>query len=655
MPIDFDSLVARKGWGPESWQSKPPTDAWGTKASVGSWPDLERILSLPRRALESDGTERAEALIDIMTARFARPIHRNCRCAQLDPERHREEGCITRLRLIQAMALREIGICGGLLGPIGVGHGKTLIDLLAVLAFTAVGVTKCALIVPPKLIPQLEKDYEYYGQHFKMPQIIVHGSTFSNTCQRMMNTVHLERGAPEVHVISYNRVSRKEGTDWLQNVLKPHAVIADECHKLRNISTTASGARVARYMDANRHVRFVGMSGSLTSKKLQDMLHLAGWALRGGSPLPIDPECGADVARAVNPSDDPADPGPWLQLAEPGEHFRDAFRRRIVETLGVVTTSTASIDTVLEIDERVPPPIPHNIAEELKRGRGLLPGQEGPQRPDGEELVDALAIQRNALQLASGFYYRWIFPRCEFPRDIPLVDTWRARRGNFLREVREKLKAREEHLDSELLCRYAAERFHGLRPKDKGLPTWNSRHLLPWLEVKDTVYYETDTVWLSDWLVHDTIAWAQEHRGIVWFDHSAFGERVAKLSGLPYFGAGADAKARLLGDAKRGIVGEDGSRSVICAIKAHGTGTNGLQHRFSKALIANPQSTPEGWEQPIGRLHRPGQSAAIVNQFFYAHTEEMRKLVSNALRAAYYVEGILGSPQKIVSTLTLSE
>lgn len=960
-PINFDTLVSPAGFAPQAWQSKAPTDAWGNKGAVGYSEDVARVLQLGRRIPELDGTERAQAIIDVMTERFARPIHRNCKCATIDPDRHREEGCITRLRLVQAITLREIAICGGALGAVGTGHGKTLIDLLAPLAYGAVGIRKCLLLVPPKLVQQLQLDYEYYGQHFKMPQIVVHGTDFVNTCTRMMDTVHLDRDAPELHVMSYTKISLKESTDWLEKVLKPQAILADECfpgetlvitdegslpiaeivengrgrralsfntetsayvwrditkrlkrdgqkrlvrvehehgsfvctedhkiwtadgdyvparslttgrtlvraplpevreellhkkqrkdngtlllsivrcqpraegqevaeeiggeeseaewdrcglaratrdlecsearkdlpgagrereadeaatmsacgarstrgrngardtdtrsaralpelagqlqgrpgvpgceisdrdrrqntsdqevevsrqaqdgdsrlsrvvgvafleqgnargngsscsgdpvydltvegehnyfadgilvsncHKLRNITTTATGSRVARYMDQNRGTRFVGLSGSLTSKKLQDMTHLAGWALRGGSPLPLDPETSADLARAVNPSDEPADPGPWLGVCAPGESFRDGFSRRIIETLGFISTSTSSIDTPLRIDERPAPPIPESIVHALKMGRGLLPEQQGegggPQRPDGEELVDAFAIQRNALQLACGFYYRWIFPRCTFPRDIPLVEDWRMKRGALMREIRDKLKARDEHLDSELLCRYAAERYHGLRDKHKGLPLWNSRHLLPWYEVKDKVYYETETVWLSDFLVDDAIAWAREAPGVIWYQHGAFGERVERKSMLqggahiPLFGAGEDAKERLLGNHEKGYRGEDGSRSVLLALKALGTGTNGLQHRFGRALIANPSSSAEGWEQPIARLHRPGQNRPAVDTYFYMHTDEMRKIVSDALKAAFYVQGILRNPQKIVMSLRL--
>lgn len=128
---------------------------------------------------------------------------------------------------------------------------------------------------------------------------------------------------------------------------------------------------------------------------------------------------------------------------------------------------------------------------------------------------------------------------------------------------------------------------------------------------------------------------------------------MARLSGLPLFGGGKDAKVALLGDPERGIRGEDGSRSIICSIKAHGTGTNGLQHRFSKAHLLNPMSDPTGWEQVLARLVRIGQKAPEVVVDYYAHTPEIRDHLTRALRAALYVEGSLGSKQKIVGTLKI--
>lgn len=598
--IDFDTLVAPKGVGPAPDQSRPPHEAWNSGPPVLMSADVRRVLALPYRELELDGTERAEAIIDTETARVSRNTKR-CRCAQIDPERHRDEGCIARLRLVQALALREIAICGGLLGPIGVGHGKTLIDWLAAFAFqrASANYNKFVLLVPPGLVAQLLSDYRYIGQHFQMPQAIFHGHPYVNTLIKMDHEVPLERGAPEVHVVPYSRLSRPEATAWLETALRPDGIIADEAHKLRNVKT-ATGSRVKRWMDDHPATRFAGWSGSITSKKIQDYAHLAAWALRGGSPLPLDPETTDDWGRALNPTNnpdrDPAEPGPLLKLCNPGEPLLDAWRRRVIGTLGVVTTNAPATDCELELYEAKAPVIPETVREALRLVRGEVPDKTA-QRPDGEELVDALAMARVATQIACGFYYKWIYPRCEFPRDTQLVLDWLEARKEWFCEVRGKLKRLGEHMDSPRLVQNAAERFYGDRPRHKGLPEWRSEHWPRWRDIRGQVYYETEVVWVDDYLVRDVITRMRAQPMIVWYEHGAFGERVCQDSGLPMFGGGKDAKLALLGDAARGIPGEDGSRSVLCSIKAMGTGTNGLQHRFHEAMIPVPMSMPDGWEQ----------------------------------------------------------
>jgi len=511
-----------------------------------------------------------------------------------------------------------------------------MIDLLAPLALTAVGVKHVVLLVPPGLATQLVGDYLHVGQHFHVPQIVFHGVSYDNT-GRGSDDVPLEPGAPVMHVVPYSRLSRPESTTWLEQQLRPDAIVADECHKLRNVKT-ATGARVDRYMREHPTTLFVGLSGSMTSRTLRDYDHLARWALRGGSPLPLDPEVTVDWCRALDPSDNPAEPGPLIEaLCDPGEHVVDGFRRRLAETLGVVTTTAPPVDVLLEIDERPAPPIPPVVEEALASVRGFV-------RPDGEELVDALQVAKCACEVAAGFYYKWVFPRCQFPRDESLVEEWRDARKEWHREVREKLQRAEEHLDSPKLCQNAAERAHGERPPHRGLPTWQARTWARWRGVRDKIYHETRTVRLDDYLVRDVVAWAKQATGIVWYEHHAFGEWVAEQSGLPIYGGGPNGGGLL---DETGRIRESGDRSVILSIRAHGTGRNGLQERYSRALLPNVPASPDAWEQVLGRLHRIGQRASSVQTWFYRHTKELRSHVDKALQAAIYVEGTMGSVQKL--------
>lgn len=637
MPIDLTKMVAQPGVAPYKTQVRAPREAWGNRPAVGRSEELTRVLAMPRRTPELEGTPRAEAIIDQQTARYTRGP-RVCRCATIDPGRHAGEGCITRFRFVQAWALRELAIVGGLGGMIGVGHGKTLLDLLAPFAFlehmraSDPNVNPesllVVLLVPPRLAKQLVDDYDYLGEHWQMPSMVIQGRP---------NDDRLRPGVPKLQVMPYSRLMRPEATDWMRRV-KPHAIISDECHKLRN-RDSATVSRVERFMKENPGTRAAVWSGSITSNSVTNHAHLFDWALGPGSPLPRTKDVVRSWSTAIDPSKNPADPGALLDgliasgFCRPGESLYTGLRRRQCETLGVVTTSSSSSDCDLEILERQAPPVPDKLQALIKKALAFV-------RPDGEELVTALQAVECACTIACGFHYRWIFPHNEFPRDEQLVLTWMMRRALFFQELRGKLQHRQEHLDSPELAIRAAQRAYGQRPRDRNLPEWKSQMWLPWCEIKDQVRPEQDSVWLDDFLVDDAAAWAREHQGIVWFQYTPFGRRLAQKHKLPYYGAGEDARTALLA--------EDGSRSVLASLDAHGIGTNGLQFKFHEQLYPNLPGGGDMWEQSLGRLRRPGQKASVVRAWFHMHTRELRRRVRNALRAAYYVEGTTPMQQQIL-------
>lgn len=524
--------------------------------------------------------------------------------------------CIETLRYSQAWALSEIGEAGGLLGSIGVGDGKTILELLAIFPLR---VKLALLLVPPSLVDQLIDDYLHLGQHFHVPSLVVHGTDWTS----------IRKGMPVLHVFAYSRLSRHEATDFLKQ-LRPEAIIADECDKLRH-ADTATTSRVLRYFAAHPETKFCGWSGSITDSSIKDYAHLAALALRERSPLPLDPEIVEEWSRALDPVEFRAPPGALLKLCDPGESVFDGYRRRFTETLGIVVTKTATIDAELAIEERCVGTVPESISTMLNDVRSTWV------RPDGEELVDALSVARACRELACGFYYRWIFPRGE---PFALILEWLEARKQWHRELRRKLARREEHLDSPLLCLKAAQRYYD--PEYEGCkPRWESQTFNRWIEVKSQVKPETEAVRVDDYLVRDATAWATEHAGIIWYEHRAFGEWIAEFSGLPFYGPGKKAA--------RAIVKESGDRSIIASIKSHGRGRDRLQYRFNDQLVANPPSSAALWEQLLGRLFRTGQESKNIRALFYRHTPELRAYVDKALARADYIESTMGSEQKIRS------
>ena len=624
MAIDVTDMLADPNFAPKAWQvsTAPKTRGGWSKPPVGDSLDLRRILQLPRRDVVVPGSVKSEALIQHMTDRY-RVDRGPCRCVQIIRERGAApRPCITRLRHAQAWALFEMAIEGGLLGPIGVGHGKTLLDILAPIAIPNTRVA--LLLVKPSLLDQLIAEYRLVAQHWRVPQLVVHGRDFATP----------QTNEPVLHALSYNKLSRPEATAFM-SALAPDLVISDELQYLRH-PDTATTSRVLRRFAAAPSTRFVGWSGSMTEASIKDYAHLSTMALQLKSPLPIDPETVSDWARALDASDSPAPAGALFALCRDGEHVRDGFRRRLNETRGVVSAYEPAIDAELQITEREAPDVPQVILDALDDLRCA------DIRPDGADVADPFEKYRIAIQLACGFYYRWKFPRGE-PLGVRL--TWLSTRREWYAELRKKLGSRAEHMDSEKLCTLAAMRGWGDIPNEHNLPEWKPRSWPEWQRVKPTVVVETEPVFLDDYLARDAATWALNNRGIVWYQHAAFGTWVAKLSGLPLHGGGPGAGERL---AK-----ETGARSIVASLKAHGTGRDGLQHIYDDQLVANPPPSAQMWEQMLGRLHREGQRSACVRARYYAHTNELRRLVATALNRADYLAETTGAQQKIGASIKL--
>lgn len=661
--IKLTDLYAQPGYAPTQFQVVAPQmfNAFSQSAAkppVRPSEDLTRVLALPRRPVVEIGSPRAHALVRMMTARFARPRTDACRCGK--PREHGgfERECITTLNLTQAWALYELGCVQGLLGPIGVGHGKTILDILSVLAMMPPDEPdprryEAVLLVPPTLVEQLITEYLLLAEHFRVPSLAVHGR----------DEAYEAEGAPVLHVLPYSRLQRPESTVLLKRI-RPRAIIADEVHCLRNRDAVRTH-RVISYFNEFPDTRFAGWTGSITDSSIADYAHLSRLALRYQSPLPLNKEVIKEWASALDPKSDwPADPGSLLEgliatgCQLPGEHVHSGFHRRLVETEGVVTTTTAAISAELIVTERDAPGMPPHLAVMLDVVR------EEMRRPDGEELLTPLDVARCARELACGFYYRWRYPRGE-PED--LIEEWFKARKLWRCELRDQLspERRREHMDSPFLCQLAAMRAWGDLPsgviwaddvdEETGevtkrqvdtshLPEWRAMHWPRWRKVKDLVKPETEAVRVDDYLARDAAAWALENRGIVWYEKTEFGRWVSEISGLPRYGGGPSAGG-LLDDS--GHIRERGDRSIILSTKAHGTGRDGLQRLFYTQLVANPPSSATTWEQLLGRLHRIRQQAPRVFAEFYCHTEELQASYHQAKSRALYVQNTIGAAQKL--------
>jgi hypothetical protein len=610
--------------------------------------DLIRIAALPRRQPLDLNSIEAKAMVEYVMGKYAKP-NNACKCAQIDRQvALGNRTCIKRLLPIQAWALYEIGIVKGLVGAIPVGAGKTLLSVMSALALDE---SLALLLVPPNLIDQLIIDYQLIDQHFKVPSIIVHMAGNKDWRRLIPHT-------PLLHVLPYSLLQGKNNSDWIDK-LAPKAIIADEVDGLADLGS-ARTKRIVRYFagsermtDAQRaersRTKFCCWTGTIADKSITEFAHLAAYALKDKSPLPLDQNTVLEWARCVDAVPNPSPAGALQLLCNPGENPKQAFGRRMRETMGFIVTGTSEVKKPGSIEivghqilERQAPPLPDVIEEALAKVRNF-------QRPDtlagskhDEELVEAMEQAKYAQQVACGVFYRFVYPRQE---PDSLIDEWFAARKDWHKEQRYKLFKSEEFLDSPGLLEDAAKRYwktdevamhnkHGVP-----YPEWKSETWRRWREIKDQVQPQSKAYRLHDYLVRDAIEWATNKPGIVWYQMNEFAQWMHELSGLPIHngGKGADDKLRR----------EDGKRSILASVKGNHRGRNGLQYLFTRQLLTQIFASSKVGEQLFGRIHRQGQKGDVSTEV-YLHTPEIRKSFDQALMRAKFNNTIFNQKHKII-------
>ncbi|MDP2607267.1 MAG: DEAD/DEAH box helicase family protein [Deltaproteobacteria bacterium] len=541
---------------------------------VASW-ELQRIEKLPRRILD---------LNDI---------------PDLSPLFVRERSPY-RLWPIQSAALIEAAAQNGLFAPIRAGAGKTLIGLLLPEALDS----DCAVyLVKPSLKRQLIRELdEFYCKHFLIPR-------------------------DRLHIVSYHELSDAE-TDDILDELNPDAIIADEAHCLKNPKSVRTG-RFLRFMEEHPQCRFAGMSGTMTTRSLKEYSHLAELALHKNSPVPKSYQELRAWSGALDAK--PAElfePGALLRFCNEDETPRQGFHRRLVETPGVVGTSEAETGSSLlmrPIQIKIPSQITEMIADLLHTWKLVDEAHDFI-----DEITEATVLAAYRRQLSSGFYYVWDWPNTGIDRE------WMTARANWNREVREKRKRPVAGMDSPLLLERAAERMHkwveeGSKPPQPA-KCWDSAYWPEWRLFKDQPKPPTIPVWIDDFIVRASIVWAkkQDKKAIIWYEHRAVGEALAKH--FPFYGPGADADLAT-------------EPVIVCSIEAQGTGKN-LQHQYSRNLFTSFAPSGSKLEQLMARTHRPGQpeDEVICDYFQHTCTESLERIMDDD---APYVQESMGQLQRV--------
>ena len=485
-------------------------------------------------------------------------------------------------------------------------------------------------------------------EHFHVPSIIFDRSDVGG---------YIVPGMPVIHFRPYSLLSNPKSTAMLEE-LRPDTIIADECHRVSRRGNSNS-QRLLRYMREHNaeNVRLCAWSGTLTKKSICDVSHLSAFALGLGSPYPIRDDEAEAWSRVVDPSPLPdrtsstaramkrafgrAGADRIFETGFTDGGIREGLQKRINETPGVISTKGSSASAAIYMHERKIEKIPEIVKKALAGVR------QDAVRPDGEELVEAFEVARCAREVASGFHYFWFYPEYaaakmdeKRAKVVAKIEAWFAARKAYGKDLRAKLLHPEVHLDSPKLCANAAERAWRVPAYDGDLPIWKCATWPEWRDIKDTVLHESRTAWLDDYLAQDAVAWGREHRGIIWYQNNAFGRRVAEILGVPCHGGGPGAEAA--------IMAEDGSRSIVASVKAHGAGRDGLQLKFSEQLIAEIPSSNAIFEQLLGRLCRDGQPEDAVQTWLPLHVSENKDALRAAMREAEFVEQVTGNLQLLL-------
>ena len=485
------------------------------------------------------------------------------------------------LRPIQVEALHTLARYQGGFLSIGVGHGKSWI---ACLAGMAMGKRLAIVLAPARTLPQLQREYARLAVAYNVSDTVF---------------------------LSYGQVSQQDGQERLRRILgqvdpREACVVLDEAHKVRN-RKAARTRRLLRFLIKRPELRVVVMSGTLLGAKIEHSAHLAEIALRDLSPLPrhkLDPWMRVMSPDMQGSKEDHQHLKPladWHKVVIPprssayelfrdaaADHcLRDAFRERVRDADGVVVSSDVSCPASLYVSWSRP----RVDCFELDEAQATV---TMGMRPDGEVLMAPSDVARCRRQLSLGFYLTWDWP------DGVVDHDWLAARAAWGRAVRRELEQHDrEGYDSPMLIYMHQSRRFAEGARDDLTRAWHR-----WSLQRMKPQPPTASTWITQQYIDRACAWLQEHpKGVVWYESTAVGEALAHR-GVPVYGAGSD-------------VPQDTAHACAMSIRAQGTGLN-LQ-AWSEALVIEPPTSSTTWEQLLGRLHRPGQTADEVTWYVWAH------------------------------------
>lgn len=528
--------------------------------------------------------------------------------------------------------------------PIGVGWGKTGIALMVAERAWQKGHRKIAIMLEPGCLAQLVKtDIPYWRNrtNLSVPFIVLGGKS------RKERKVYYDSGRKGCYIIPYSLLSVTDTMDMLEAV-DPELVIADECHNLKDRKT----ARTKRWMAMMqyRERELVAMSGTITSKSIEDYRHLVDLALKDNSPLPRSGAMAYSWGRVIDSGSaitDQHQSGPLEPLVDwanerlkPGEEklrltvsdIREAFTRRMHSAPGVISSPDSEIKASLSIEglnEKGQPwaeegPFWQKREGWLKLDTLMNRVKEEWQTPNGDEIEHAIHIFKWMVELGTGFYNELVWPEPDYLmqhrgvneveaasaiKDAQIAHAYHQLYNKTLRaffeesppgldttmEVARNINQHPELLPAKLVEAYCIWKKHEAEAETK------HGFLVERL---------SRAVRVCDFKIHRAVTWAKhvmdKHgSGIIWVYHREVGKwmmDMLKAAKVPAIACPAGANKEIEGLFNP----ETGTNDAIAvtSIRSHGTGKN-LQKAGAQLFLQWPRDAKRA-EQTLGRVHRNG-------------------------------------------------
>lgn len=406
--------------------------------------------------------------------------------------------------------------------------------------------------------------------------------------------LHLARDAEHWRVcnnfewLSCETLSRQPD---ILNKINPDCIIADESHWAGN--PRSGRAKVVREYLRTHDCHFIPLTAT-PGESLKTQSHLAQWALGKVSPIParyneLMDWCAAlddDVEQRMAPGClsewDPED-------IPTHESTRAAVGRRIAESPGYIVSHDSDNPCALYLSGFVFNG--YSAATE----NAFAAARDEWRTPSGREFAEGADLHRVLQTLSLGFVHTI----------DKAPDDWNYARRNWMRFCSDDLT----HNRSGRFTPFAVETACVANVLD------SDGVFEAWRDIRKSFKPTRGIEWIDDAALLSASEYLHDGE-VVWCPYPAWSERLAGMTGVPYFGAGNDAIEEFTGP------------KMILSVGANATGRN-LQ-QWSRALVAGIESTPTALSQLIGRHHRRGQKAESVDITFFLGCRENLLAVERA-------------------------